>query len=274
MESEEFKQKWYWDDKTLIDYKNFVIKEWEYIVHKYPVFEKTLKHPILPLKFILILACLKPITYKILLDAVWANIDILYVNKSERAKKEFNQTINKIFKILFQFTNTLEYKKMLVEKEVTGDDSKQLGNKRVIVSQNAILKHIERIKVKPLFSKEILDIQDNWENFIEKRYEARINIKETQSSQLIETLPPQPVEGKAILLQKMFEIILKEFDRLIDDEKFEMRINKSQHVNEKPELPQTLSEIFESDLEYKKIMEIFVSKQLIHPTYMWKDKTR
>jgi len=186
---EEFNNKWFCDAKNLADRIILVNEEWEYIVNKYPEFKEHLKRPVLPLKFVIILTSLKPVTDKMLLDAVWANIDVLYLNKSKNAAKKFNQTITKIFSVFSQFIDTPEYKKMLVEKEVTGEDTLLLGNKTVQISHNAILQHIERLKANPLLSKEILDIQDDWENFVEKRHKCRINglEKEMQNDAGIET---------------------------------------------------------------------------------------
>lgn len=170
MAIEYFNNQWFYDDETIKERIQLVNNEWDYINNKFPVFKEHFENtPVLPLEFTRLLAYLRPISNELLSDAIWINSDIFYISKSDEFKNGFYKKLSEITNIFLEFISSNEYKKMLIEKEVSGDDEIQLGNLKVKISHTAILQHIERINAKPMFSKEIWNVYDDLVKFHEDR---------------------------------------------------------------------------------------------------------
>lgn len=170
-DNDELYSKWFLPKKDVIRRDALIIEEWEHIIKSFPAFkEKIERNPVFPKKFISILAHLKQISDEMLLDAIYLNLDVFYINKSEKIRKEFNRKIEEILDKFFQVTKSKIYKKILVEREISGDDEFTIDGLKVKITQKAILQHIERIKAKPLLSSQIHDIQYKYKSYREAGY--------------------------------------------------------------------------------------------------------
>jgi hypothetical protein len=170
-----FARKWFVDKKSEIERIEFIDSEIKNIKNQFPSLQKYLSRPKIPIKFIYLLAKLRPIDEMMLFDVVWANVEILY--KESGTEDNLNKKLQPIFDIFLEFIKTDYYADFLIDNEVTGDEYLKFGYKTIPISKQAIKLHISRLKAVPIIAKEIREIQDDWEDFIEKRYENRINKK-------------------------------------------------------------------------------------------------
>ncbi len=165
-------KKWFLDAKSERKRIEFIDNEINQMLEEFPYLKEYLNKPAIPIGVIYLLSKLKPIDEMMLFDLVWINVEILFKESlmNDRIIKKL-QPINKIF---LDFVKTDKYIDVLIGKEITGDEILKYGNKTIPISKQAIKLHVSRLKAVPIIPNEIQVIQDDWENFVEKRNKYRI----------------------------------------------------------------------------------------------------
>jgi hypothetical protein len=91
---------------------------------------------------------------------------------------------------------------------------------------------------------------------------------------LLKTLPKFDLLTDYLALIAYYNYLMVRFSAVTPIEFIE-QLPPQRNEKKKPELPQSFELLFDSIAKYKKVMEILVSKMLIHShTYIWKDESK
>jgi hypothetical protein len=127
------------------------------------------------------------------------------ITKNEEQGEEVDRLMKPLRDLIIEHVTSEEYRKFLIDREISGEAIVQINDVKVPISQKEILLHIGRSKSKPLTPNDIAVIERDWHAYKQKQYNS--TIVEQTLSRKIESKPkfkPEEIQSIYNLLKDFF----------------------------------------------------------------------
>lgn len=148
-----------------------------------------------------------PLREKLIIDFIagLALIPIYNVTKNEQYGEELDTLMKPVIVIVSSKVTSEEYRKFLIDKEISGEAIARINDVTVPISQKEILLHIERSNSIPLTLKDIADIEKNWLRYKQQQYRTiDVEKKTTQKRESKLKFKPEEINTIFNLLKDFF----------------------------------------------------------------------
>jgi hypothetical protein len=132
-----------------------------------------------------------------------ALLPIYLRTKNEQQGIEFDMLTQPVFNLLIDRVKSDEYRKGLVDEEISGESIHKLNGVESPISQKEILLHIKRMNSIPITTADIQEVERDWIDYKRKQYAVR------ESEISLDTIP-QNVVASSQLSRSDFDKILSE----------------------------------------------------------------
>ncbi|MEI8048926.1 MAG: hypothetical protein WCI92_16205, partial [Bacteroidota bacterium] len=157
------------------NFENFIQEEILFWSNSDPVWKNFFEIKVIKTSITVSTLILKnnPKRFKLMSDFVkgFALFPLWYKSKNEQYGLEFDSLTKPVMDLQIQYFRSENWQRAKIGKEVTGQDTLQVNDVTIPITQEALLLHIQRTNTLILTTESVIKLERDWRNYIRAKYQ-------------------------------------------------------------------------------------------------------